>query len=143
MEEQKRSLVISWLPAVVCIGAIFFISSVDGNALPDLNRNGMDKIAHLIEFAVLAFLVMRALRRFWPRIDLVAACAATTALVVICGVMDEGRQLLIPHRTCSVFDFMFDFVGASLGMLVFTHLEEEREDEHKAGDTPVHIRKTT
>ena len=119
------------------------MSSFDGRALPLLNRFGMDKIAHFTEFAILGFFAIRALRRFWPRIDLVVACAVTAVLVIVCGAVDEGRQLFVPHRTCSVFDFIFDFAGASLGILVFTYREEEREDRDDRSDETIHIRSMT
>ena len=127
MKKDRGSLVTSWMPPALCLGAILVVSSINGNALPDLNRHGMDKVAHLVEFAILAFLSMRALRRFWPRIDLAAACAVTAALVVVCAMIDEGRQLFMPNRSCDVFDLIFDFAGAVVGILVFTYLEEERD----------------
>ena len=77
------------------------------------------KTGHLTEYAVLALLLWRALRKpisgdsrpwSWPqarRAFLVAACYAAS---------DEVHQAFVPSRDAAVADVLLDTLGAALGL---------------------------
>ncbi len=80
---------------------------------------GVRKCAHLAEYAVLALLLWRALRKparpappawRWPTAGLVLAAVALYA------VSDEVHQLLVPSRQGSLTDVLLDTTGAALGL---------------------------
>ena len=74
------------------------------------------KAAHVIEYAILAGLLFRALRGlvagFWWR--------GVTAFVpaMIFAVADEYHQSFIPSRTGSPTDMLIDCGGAAVGILI-------------------------
>ena len=128
---MKKGIILlfwAWLPLATCLWLAFFLSSVDGNMLPDLNRFNLDKAAHFIEFSILAFLMMRAIASSWPRMGLMKVFFLAIIGLVIFAASDEKHQMFIPNRTCSFFDFIFDFMGTSTGILVFTYRKEEGEE---------------
>lgn len=117
-----------WSPLIICLALATFLSSMDGNMLPDLNRLNLDKAAHFIEFSILAFLLMRAIASSWPRLGVMRAFILAAILLVLFAASDERRQIFVPNRTCDFFDFIFDFMGMSTGILVFTYKKEENDE---------------
>ena len=78
------------------------------------------KCAHLAEYAVLALLLWRALRREsapgnapwrWSKAGLVLA------LVALYAASDEIHQAFVPSRQASVWDVLLDTTGAAFGLL--------------------------
>jgi VanZ family protein len=79
------------------------------------------KAGHVTEYAILALLVLRALRILssnpparwsWPLAALALAIAAAY------GATDEIHQLFVPSRGPSLHDVMIDSSGAALGLLL-------------------------
>jgi VanZ family protein len=102
-----------WLPVVIWAGLIFALSSV-----PDLGTGlgGWDlllrKAAHAAEFAVLGFLLLRALGRDLPALAAGIAYAAS----------DELHQTFVPGRQGTVVDVLVDAVGVAVGVYVVRRL---------------------
>jgi VanZ family protein len=88
---------------------IFVLSSI-----PDLGTGlgGWDlalrKVAHAAEFAVLGFLLLRALGRELPAL----------ALGIAYAVSDELHQHFVPGRQGSLLDVFIDAVGVAVGVLL-------------------------
>ncbi|MER3409407.1 MAG: hypothetical protein C4305_02700 [Thermoleophilia bacterium] len=97
----------AWGPVVAWAGLIFFLSSI-----PDLGTGlgGYDlalrKLAHAVEYAVLAALLLRALGRKLPSFLLALAYAAS----------DELHQAFVPGRQAALHDVAVDALGAALGL---------------------------
>ena len=74
------------------------------------------KVAHVIAYAVLAWLWWRALapqRQFgWPILS------AALTLTILYGISDEIHQLFVPGRHAQLSDVLFDTSGA-LAMILF------------------------
>ena len=75
------------------------------------------KLGHLIEYAILAALLWRALRasslqQLWK--------PAVSALVIAAGyaALDEFHQSFVPTRTASGNDVMIDICGAIVGLVI-------------------------
>jgi len=77
------------------------------------------KCAHLAEYAVLAVLLWRALRRSseqgdapwrWP------VAGLTLALVALYAATDEFHQVFVPSRQASVLDVLLDTLGGALAL---------------------------
>lgn len=78
------------------------------------------KTAHMVEYAILAFLAWRGKRRPvtgdqrpWNRTD----AAFAVAIAVLFAVTDEWHQSFVPSRQGQVTDVLFDSAGAAFGML--------------------------
>jgi VanZ family protein len=85
-----------------------------------------DTGAHVIEYAVLAFLNARASRRTWPaaRPSWVALVAAGSAF--LWGYLDEIHQAFVPGRHASLADVAADAIGAVLGVTGYWVLTRRR-----------------
>jgi VanZ family protein len=109
---------LAWLPVLFWCGLIFYLSN-----LPHLRMTEawwdmiVRKIAHLVEYAILARLIKRALTltTAWPR-----KRVFTTALVgaILYAVSDEFHQNFVEGRVGSVRDIVIDSIGAWLGLVL-------------------------
>lgn len=78
------------------------------------------KIAHFMEYAILAFLAARAFRTsprpaIRNRWFLISA-----ALIVVYAFIDEYHQSFVPTRSASVFDSLIDVAGGLATLFVIS-----------------------
>jgi VanZ family protein len=139
--RMTRSLLTHWLPVLLWMWVIF---SASGDAMsfghssriigplvrwlfPHLSDEAVHaivvlvrKCAHVGEYAVLALLLWRAMRkpvapgaprRQWSSAGLVFA------LVALYAASDEFHQSFIPSRQGSAWDVLLDSLGGALGLL--------------------------
>ena len=142
-----------WLPLLIWM-ALIFSASADAQSSehtsrilgpllrwlwPDISpgriedaRTLVRKTAHLTEFAILAWLWWRALRRpvrrdprpwSWP------AAWLALAAVALYAASDEFHQSFVPNRTASVRDVCIDTLGgaAGLALLWLLHRRGQRK----------------
>jgi VanZ family protein len=106
-----------WGPVVVWAGLIFALSSI-----PSLSTGLgtwdeiLRKCAHVTEYAVLGFLLMRAIGQVLPALVVGILYAAT----------DELHQHFVRGRHPSPFDVAFDACGVALGLLAYLSVESKR-----------------
>jgi VanZ family protein len=74
-----------------------------------------DKLGHLLMYAVLGYLVFRALELMPTRL---AAITLAVALCVAWGALDEWHQVLVPGRAADFADWMADAAGGAIGVFV-------------------------
>jgi VanZ family protein len=105
-----------WLPVYLYAGLIFVLSSV---ALPPSAPEilSADKLLHLLEYAILGYLIARAGRNTpaWKisrHFRVFAVCAAT-----LYGFSDEFHQSFVPGRQVEMMDVLADGIGAFLGQI--------------------------
>jgi VanZ family protein len=117
-----RLWIVAWLPVALWAAVIFGLSSIPGTRLPPVDLPQVDKLAHLLVYAVLGALVLRGVgrrgqahgqrRRLRAR-DLLVAIALTT----LYGVSDEVHQHWTPNRTPDWHDVVADALGGAIGSL--------------------------
>jgi len=135
-----KSFLKYWLPLLIWLGLIFFGSTdilsaehtsrflapflrwVDPQislaALVQI-QFAVRKLGHLIEYAVLAMLLWRALRggrRGQMQISILSFVAALVCAVF--AASDEFHQSFVPSRTASPIDVMIDIFGALIGLVI-------------------------
>ena len=99
-----------WAPVVLWAAVIFAFSSV-----PDLGTGlgtwdlTLRKLAHVVEFALLGALLLRAMREELPALALGVAYAAS----------DELHQHFVEGRLASPLDVLIDTVGVAIGILLW------------------------
>ena len=98
-----------WAPVVLWAALIFALSSIPslatGLGLWDLV---LRKLAHLVEYAVLGALLLRALRRE----------PAAIALGALYAVTDEIHQSFVAGRHGSPVDWLIDTLGVVAGVVL-------------------------
>jgi VanZ family protein len=114
-EHSVKRLANQWGPVVAWAALIFALSSFPMPSGP--SRFGIDKVAHLVEFATLAALLTRALLR--SGLTPARAVMWAIALATFYGAVDELHQLFVPGRSSDVFDLAADAAGACAGALGF------------------------
>ena len=128
-----------WLPVIAWFGVIFVASTDLMSAQhtsrflapflrwlnPDITLEtiravqfAVRKAAHVTEYAILSFLLFRALqsgtrRMIWRN----AAIAFVTAAAY--AALDEYHQSFVASRTGSPLDVLIDASGAALGILIY------------------------
>ena len=103
----------SWLPAAAFALGIFYMSSQSnplGAGWFDFIPN-IDKLAHTIEYFILASLICFALRNA-HQMELKRALITGAILAALYGITDEYHQSFIPQRSMDIFDWLADFAGA-------------------------------
>ena len=104
-----------WLPVVLWMGVIFSGSSI--GSLPQVGGDTTDAIAHrtahLMEFAILGGLVLRAVAAGQPLTR--RAFVATLVIVTLYGASDEFHQRFTPGRSSELSAVAFDAVGGLIG----------------------------
>ena len=97
---------------VVVMGTIFFISHQPGDNLYIPPLPGLDKIAHMTIYAVLAATVLYALNPLLSDEKKLRASLLTICICVLYGMGDEFHQSFIPGRYSSLADIAADTLGA-------------------------------
>jgi VanZ family protein len=137
-----RAIIKYWLPVLVWMVIIFSASSDSMSfqhssrilapiihwLLPQLTEETISSIvfflrkcAHLTEYAVLALLLWRALRkpvRHDPRPWRWADARLALFIVAMYAASDEFHQLFVPHREGRVGDVIIDTCGGIAGLLL-------------------------
>ncbi|MDR1023557.1 MAG: VanZ family protein [Prevotellaceae bacterium] len=88
---------------------------------------GIDKVQHILAYAVLAVGVA-----FWFSRARWKVHAAQTLVVAACiaslyGVTDEVHQHFVPGRDCNVWDWAADTIGALLGAALYWRVLKFKE----------------
>jgi VanZ family protein len=129
-----------WLPVLVWMAVIFTASSDTDSyehssriiapllhwLFPHISANTVDwivflvrKCAHVAEYAVLAVLLWRALRRprkNQPRPWNWREARMALLIVAIYSATDEFHQIFVPTRTPAVHDVVIDTLGGAAGL---------------------------
>ncbi len=108
-----------WFPVLVWAALIFTLSCVSQFPRPIQPIVSFDKFWHTLFYGTLGFLLARAFAgdskdRFKNNFRLLAVLCA-----ILYGASDEFHQHFVPHRTMSIFDLLFDGIGASLGQWLY------------------------
>ncbi len=107
-----------WLPPLVWMGLIFFVSGQP--TVPKISENWIDllikKTGHAVAYGILAWLYFRALRVTSWRIGIVRALSVGLAMAY--ALSDEYHQTFVPGRNGALMDVAIDSLGAVVTMLL-------------------------
>ena len=104
----------AWAPPALWLCLIAAATSI-----PNLDTSayqGADKIFHLMAYAVLGVLAMRAVHLTWGMNKSTVFWTALAGLAA--AAADEWHQALIPGRTVSLSDFIINAAGCGLGLML-------------------------
>lgn len=119
MNKKIGSFLRYRLPVYIYAGVIMFYAYTPKPIPPQLNFPNVDKLTHIIEYLVLAYLVLRMIRsvgnKFSNKMNVFFAVYSAT----LYGGLMEIYQLFIPFRSCDIYDLTADFAGAIIGALIY------------------------
>ena len=125
--EKFKHFVWFQLPAIVWAAAIFIQSSMSYIDTPDLGFDAQDKLFHAIEYAILGFLLRRAL--VFQSTQFIKK--RTGWLTILIGgtyaISDEIHQLFVPGRSGEIADAIADIVGIILVVFVYFIIKQIRQ----------------
>jgi VanZ family protein len=106
-----------WLPAGIWGVLILFASVLPCREIPSLAPGYSDKIAHFCGYMIFAVLCFRAAS---GKTGIAGRRIPLFALILTFsyGILMELLQCLIPGRDASLLDIVFNFGGASSGILL-------------------------
>ncbi len=107
-----------WLPFFAWTILIFVVSSIprlsgDEFGMPSWS----DKLAHFLEYLILAFLFYRGIRGERWRMGVPAWLIVVATGLVLAGI-DEYHQAYVPGRDSNILDWVADMAGVVSGTLI-------------------------
>ena len=91
---------------------IFVLSSI--SRLPSIPGGLDDSVAHALEYAVLAALLLRGLVGTRWREVTIGAAGLAVVLATLYGLTDEVHQRFVPGRAAQLTDVVADALGATV-----------------------------
>lgn len=119
LDSSGKKFIKYLLPVIIWAGLIFVLSSIPGSKIPPLFAY-QDVLFHIFEYAVLARLVIRALKKYYPHLKY-RTIYLTIVIGIIYAISDEFHQAFIPNRDTSVLDVSWDTLGSIIGSLYGRH----------------------
>lgn len=119
----------AWLPVLLLEALVLFLSSRPHLPLPTTVPY-LDKAAHFIEYALLGWLLRRALSMTIPGGR--GATGVAIALLALLGAGDEWFQGTVIGRDSNPLDWLADLLGGSTGAVI-----SRLWDRHRAGSALV------
>ncbi len=121
-----RTFFVYHLPVVLYGIAILAVSSIPYLQTPGIRILAADKLAHLTEYALLAWLAFRSLRHITATMNDRRAFLLSLLGLAVFAVIDESLQRFTPGRHAEVADYLTDLLG---GALVLTALWVRRRHQ--------------
>ena len=118
IESPLKLRVFSWLAVVAYATLIFYLS--DQSQTLTYSVPFFDKFLHTIEYAIFGFLLMHAFKNGGLNLDSKSALSLSIIVAFVYGISDEIHQAFVLNRTASIFDTLFDLIGASCGARVYS-----------------------
>jgi len=115
----KTGFIKFWLPVYFYAGVIFILSSIPQPA-PAVEIPHLDKLLHVFEYAILGFLLIRALRNSDFQLTKIACQILAITFTAIYGIIDEIHQYYVPSRAACIYDVFFDTIGACVGVVFYS-----------------------
>jgi len=104
------------LPAVVWMMFIFFLSSIPGDDLPDVDIPYIHMIAHFIEYTVLGFLLSRSFAHSVGKEKKVFVSVTAFVISVLFALSDEYHQTFVAGRNGDWMTVGYDAAFAVCGI---------------------------
>ena len=115
-----------YFPIILWALLIFSVPSLMQSK--DLNRTPyhLDKIAHIIEFGILGFLIVRAFYYGAHNQELKRAVLLTLGIAIFFAGGDEFHQIYLSDRIASFYDFVADIIGITGSLILFWYFKSLR-----------------
>lgn len=122
---RQLSMPLRLVPMILVMGTIFLLSHQQGDSLHLPALPGIDKLAHLSAYGVLAAATLFAFSERWKAERTGLTVLLTTLFCLFYGLTDEFHQSFIPGRAPSIGDILADLGGAGLVGLSWFRLQRK------------------
>src|SRR5262245_5091870 len=95
------------------------------------------KIAHVLEYALLALLAARAFRGSPRETVRTRWFLASLVLVIVYALLDEYHQSFVPSRTSSIYDSLIDMAGGLAALIAVRYRDRSSVRQRRASNSPV------
>jgi VanZ family protein len=127
MDKRHKPINISYFrplffyggPVLAYAALIYFLSSLSSFPEEVPSFFGFDKIAHFLEYYFFGFLIYRWLFSKDPYQKRWCALLMTILIGAGYALSDEWHQSFVPGREASLWDALFDAVGAGMGAATY------------------------
>ena len=116
------------LPTLLYATLIIFLSSIPGDEQPQLEILKFDKVIHLAEYAIFAWLVYRSLLQLLSADRKRLASILSFLFIVAFAFFDETFQGSVPGRVSDIFDSLADILGGTI-IIVFLYFYRGRHEK--------------
>ncbi len=133
---MARKKWVSWIPAIVWMGLIFYVSSLP-NPMPIHERLlnlVVKKSGHFVGYGILAILYRLALIEH-QGIEESEAVPWSWGLALFYAATDEFHQSMVPGRHSSALDVMIDGAGALAGLWAVHRIRLSKQAQGATGAT--------
>ena len=115
LSEHKKKFI--YIPLIFYWIVLFIATSLPSKSLPKIAVS--DKFEHLFAYMILGAFLYTAFK-FQKKVLWIKKYGFLSALFVIAlyGLFDELHQILIPGRYCETWDWIADFIGGNIGILI-------------------------
>ena len=113
---------ILWFPVVLCMGTIFYFSSLPANDIPPIFPYD-DIVFHFSIYSILGFSFSRAIKETKACLPYAKIIVLACFLGLLYGISDELHQALAPGRNVSGFDVLMDCTGSFFGSVFYVWLK--------------------
>ena len=107
------------MPMVVTMGIIFLFSHQPDDSLSLSAVPGVDKLAHMTVYGILAGTVLFAVSDRWKERNRRLVMILTVLFCTLYGISDEFHQSFVPGRCVSGYDLLADSCGAAITCLLW------------------------
>lgn len=118
MTDNVKNFLKLWLPVIAYAILIFWGSSLEQPFGIELKIKNIDKLLHFLEYAVLGFLLVRAIRGSDAELSGKTVVLVAFAIGALYGFTDELHQTVVPGRFATISDFIFDSIGTVTGAII-------------------------
>ena len=112
---ERYRVVLIYLPLIFYWIVLFTLTTLPTSSLPSVGLS--DKLEHILAYFGLSFLLYLTLffqkKSFFFKKN---AALITLSIIILYGILDEVHQLLIPGRSCELYDFLADLLGGIIGI---------------------------
>ncbi len=114
---EKNKIAAVYIPLIIYWIVLLTATSLPSQDLPNVGVS--DKIEHFSAYLILAVLLnltlivqnkFETLRKY--------SSLSTLTIIAFYALFDELHQLFIPGRDCEALDWVADFIGAILGIIL-------------------------
>lgn len=101
---------IYWTLVLLYAGVIFYLSSIPITLMFDIP--GDDKVYHMVEYAILSFLLYQALNSSFENKHRGKIVLLAILLTILYGISDEFHQSFVPTRSSDIYDVVANASGS-------------------------------